>query len=608
MVDLHGLQQGAGRVEESTEPHREALSVGSSPSPAPSHGGNQQVFAPGGGGGYEGKTDFININDFAQQNAEFAPDSSSAGYEGKTAFIQIDDLQGSQQQQASGPQGPTNIANDQMLRQSYQFGPQSIQQGEVTLIFAQNPLGRPVVLRQVWAGDPSQMPPDIRQRIAQLDALEHPSLVKLNGVFATQSGLWADLQKPEGYRLSAVLQQHGPQDKENVIDWMKQVAEVLDLIHDAELLYGNLTPDAIWIQEDNSIVLEPFDLLSFEKRGDLGPYGAQELKRPPQDRQMSPATDVFSLAAVGAAALTGLPFHAEKLSNYDDQKLAKKLEAALSANPAERPQRASELTDALKAGGGVSLDGLSLNPAELDIKIVAAIAVLLLGGFAGYMYWNKQQAQKARQAQARQAAIAKKQQEAAQPAGGSPAAGSEAGNAGAGSEAGAPAAAGAVAPPGAVQSDPRLTIVSSYRTNPPADGGDKKMSDEEAAAEAKKLRAEAQKHLKDAKNSGSLEEYKAALTKLTSAVRLSGGKPNDEDQKMLEELTSEKEVRQFRDDLRKDIDKALAEGAVGEARLKYKRLHSVDYRADAIGFFHRATSAEVRTVHEPAEKADEDED
>jgi hypothetical protein len=616
MVDIHdldGAPPGPQHVEESTEPHREAFSPGpSAPSSPPPATGGQQVFAPGGDSGHEGKTDFINISDFAQQGNEFAPDSNSAGYEGKTAFIQIDALQGAQQQPSAPPQqAQGTIANDQMLRQAYQFGPESIQQGEVTLIFAQNPLGRQVVLRRVWEGNHAQMPPDVRQRVAQLDTLEHPRLVKLNGVVATQSGLWADLQKPEGYRLSAVLQQHGPQDKENVIIWLKQIAEVLDEIHASELLYANLTPDAVWIQEDNSIMLEPFDLLSFEKRGDLGEFGAQELKRPPSDRVLSPATDIFSLASIGAAAVTGLPFHAEKLANLEDQKFAKKLQKGLKPNPAERPQKATELTDQFKVGG-FSLDQLSLDPAELDIKVVAAIAVVLLGGFAGYMYWDAQQAQKAAQQRAQQAAIAQQQAPPGQEEGGSAATGAP------GEEAGTPdgadgeaGGAGAIAPPGAVEADARLNIVSSYQKNPPVEDTEAELSGEEATAEARKLRAAARKRISEAKDLRSDEvrrdEYTAALEDVTTAIRLNGGQPTDDDQQILDDLTSERLVREYRDDLRERIDEAIAKGAVSDARRSYKRLYTIDHRAKAVDFFNRHNEANVRTVH-AAEESAEDKD
>ncbi|MFP4598031.1 MAG: hypothetical protein ACLFVJ_07255 [Persicimonas sp.] len=629
MVDLNSLEgspqppggrggrpgggHGGGRgAQEQTHPNRQAFGsqpAGQQQPPQSSQRQpNQQVFSPGGGGGHEGKTDFINISDFAESKPQFAPDTASAGYEGKTDFIHLDALEG-----APAPQSPAaqqqhtgSIASDQMLQRAYQFGPQSIQHGDVTLIFAQNPLGKSVVLRQVWNGDPAQMPAQMRERIAHIDTLNHPRLVKLNGVVATETGLWADLAKPEGYRLSAVLQQHGPQDRENVIEWVEQLADVLDTIHNQGLLYANLTPDAVWIQEDNSILLEPFDLLSFEHRGDLGPFGPQEMKRPPQDRQLTAATDVYSLAAVGAAALTGLPFHPEKLANLDDQKLPKLLQAGLAADPAQRPQSAGELAETLQIGG-FSLDGLkNFHPAELDIKIVAAIAVLLLGGFAGYMYWNQQQAQQAAAEQAQQAAA----EQAAAPVDGAdeqPGGEDQGGEDQGGEDQGD--GSQKAQPPGEITPDPRLDIHSSYANNPPKEATDEQLDGEDAAAEADEQREAAREHIDQAEDLRSrqdrLDEYTKGLDKLTEAIRLSGGEPTDEDKELLEKLRSKKAVRDYENEVRKRVEKAIKNDSVGEARFPYRRLSSIDYRAGASSFFDNYSKSKVRVIHKPD---DDDED
>jgi hypothetical protein len=594
MVDITEFESQINRVDESTQPHREALSLGGA-QPA---GANQQTFSPG---------------QPASSGAEFTPDSAAAGHEGHTEFIHIDAITAGGAAAAAQPSG--NIADDPVLRQGYQFTPQSIQQGEVTLIFAQNPLGRSVVLRQIWSGDAQSMPAEWRQRLSQLEDLKLPRLVSLNGVIASQTGVWAEMSKPEGYRLSAVLGQHGPQDPENVVTWLKQAAEVIESIHAAGLIYANLTPDAIWIQQDNSIVLEPFDLLSFEKRGDLAEFGAPELKRPPQDRQLSAATDVFSLAAVGAASLTGLPLNPANLGALEDQKMAKKIQRAMTANPAERPQSVGEFADQFKSGGS-SLGKMSLDPSQLDIKVVAAIAVLLLGGFAGYMYWNQQQARKAA-AQRAIAEMAKKapgsQNAAAAP--GAPNAPAAAGTQAAGTKTPSAEAAGATAKaaaPGALSPDPRLTVLSSYQTNPPADGDATPLSPEEIAAKSAALLEEARKHLEKgdelASDSDQKAEYTAALESLTSAIRLRDGAPTEEERKLLEELRDKDVVSAYEKDLRERINEAIANNQVGNARRAYKQLATIDYHARSVEFFNHNPNALVRTVvSDTTDKAEDDE-
>lgn len=616
MFDIPGEGGGGGGVQigggsppdESTAPSREALnhpgpgsgSRGGPPRGAPSEptspgsSQEQQVFSPGGGAdsGYDGKTDFINIDDFAAGATEFAPEQQSAGYEGSTQFVSIDALTSGGPPQTGGGGG---IEGDPVLNQSYQFGPESIQRGEVTLIFAQNALGKDVVLRQIWDGDPSQMPAQMRQRIGELDELSHPNLVSLNGVFAAQTGLWAELQRPEGFRLTAVLEQHGQQDEENVLEWMATVAEVLDAVHDHQLIYANLTPNAIWIQEDNTVFLEPFDVLSFEHRGELGPFGPPELAQAQEGTQLQPATDVFSLAAVTTAALTGLPFDPMRLNSLENDKLAEGLKGALKQNPEDRPQSATELIESLEGGG------LSLNPEEWDIKIVAGVAVVLMLGFGGFMYWRQQN----------QAAPAPAQTASANASQKVASAGSEAkadrAAAAPGSELNAKGEPPEAEAPGDLMPDPRVQIHTSFRYNPPEDNG-RRADPADISEETDALRQSARDSIAEASGLADSEQeelYKSALADLTKAVRLQG-RMTAADEELLEELESKDIVQQFQKNIREDVREAIRSGDVGDARFRYRKWAAIDPTADAADFFERVSSPRVRFVSKIEEDEQED--
>jgi len=565
MVDISEFQRPGGSFDESTHPHRDALSTAATQAMSAdafqniSRPGSPAAFVPDSNvAGHQGHTDFINIEELAAMGANFGPAATSRG-----------------------------IMDDPVLTQGYQFGPQSIQEGDVTLIFAQNPLGRAVVLRRVWSEDPNTMPAEWRQRLSQLEALKVPGLVPLNGVLASQSGVWAEMAKPEGYRLSAVLEQHGPQSVEHVSGWLKQCAEIIEAIHEAGLLYVNMTLDAIWIQEDNSVVLEPFDLLSFEVRGDLGEFGPLELRRPPQDRQLSPATDVYSLAAVGTAALTGLPLYIDHLDAIDNKRVTRQLRSGLADNPAERPQTMGEFAAKFKAHTP-SESKINLDLSQLDIKVVAAIAVLLLGGFAGYMYWNKQQAEKAAAEQAR-LAEAQADYIPEDLAAGAPPAVPAAGE--------APAAA----QPGVIP-DSRLVVLTSYQINPPADSAEGvELSPEDAAAQSTALLDKARELIKSADKlrggSIQLDEYRSALESVTASIRLHDNTPTAEEQALLTELLSKKPLREYEERQRERITTAIDKNIINDAQRAYNTLATLDYRAGSNEFFQSNPGAKVRVLN-----------
>ncbi|MGM0555692.1 MAG: protein kinase domain-containing protein [Myxococcota bacterium] len=604
------IRGGGSAPDESTAPSREALNHpgpgrerggggrGQAQSaPAPSRGAqDQQVLSPGGAdeSGYDGKTDFINIDDFAAGATEFAPEQQSAGYEGSTQFVSIDALTGGGPDQGPGAGGGSGIEADPVLNQTYQFTPDAIQRGGVTLIFAQNALGKDVVLRQIWEGDPSQMPGQMRQRIGELDDLSHPNLVSLNGVFAAQSGLWAELQRPEGFRLTAVLEQHGAQDEENVLEWMTTVADVLDTIHQAQLIYANLTPNAIWITEDSTVVLEPFDVLSFEHRGELGPFGPPELAQAEQGAQLQPATDVFSLAAVTTAALTGLPFDPMRLNELENQKLADGIKAALKQNPEDRPQSAGEFIESLQGGG------LSLNPEDWDIKIVAGIATVLMLGFAGFMYWQQNQTKPSPPSQA-------SAQASQEPAAGEAEKGGAAAAAAQGQELNAKGEPPKAEAPGDVIPDPRVEIHTSFRYNPPEDSegtADPGQLSEEADA----LRESARESMEEANGLADSEKeqlYKSALADLTKAIRMQG-KITTQDDELLTELQSKDVVKEFQEDIRSDVRESIRSGDVGDARFRYRKWASIDPAADAGDFFEKASSAQVRFISKIEDEKEDD--
>lgn len=580
MVDLSSVGIEPAHIEERTMPSRDVL-------PLP---GEQ----PGAGG------------------AQFVPDAQLAGHQGQTAFIHVDSLAFEQPDQQD--LSISRILNDPQLRQGYQFGEQSIQLGEVNLIFAQNPMGAQVVLRQVWAEDAASMPPELRERLKQLESLRVPHLIGLNGIIASDSGVWAELPKPDGYRLSAVLSQHGAQPKENVVAWLKDIAQALDAIHAAELVYANLTPDALWIQPDNTVLLEPFDLLSFEKRGDLGAFGPIELKRPEDDRVLSPATDVFSLAAVASAALTGLPFDRENLLQLRDSRTVKRLEQAMSRNPAERPQSASEFAARFRVKRSRKSAGkFSFHPADLDIKVLAAVAVLLLGGFAAYMYWNQQQAEKeaARQHQQMLAAQAAEEEAALVDEESDEAAGSDEEDGD--DEESAELAEQADTPPAEQPSseDPRVTVLSSFENNPPSDEEAANLSSDEIDEESARLLSKAREQIKTAGQLASsddkLDEYTRALENITSSIRLHRGKPTEEEEELLAKIVNNNQLKAYREGIRKRINDAIEDDNIGSAVNSYRRLWAIDYRADAVSFFNRNPRASVRTLEAQQPEADEEE-
>lgn len=552
----------------------------------PGGSGQPQVVIGGGpGGGDNVHTQFVNIADFAQQKAHFTPEQQQAGYDGNTQFVDVNALMAGNQGGGGDP-----IDNDQELHRGYQFGPDNIQRGEVTIIHAQNPLGKMVILKRVWEGDPQQMSAPLRQRIAQLHELRHPNLVPMNGMFVSASGMWVELESPRGERLTNLLQNQGPQPAERVLPWMAAIADVLETIHSNQLAYANLTTDAVWIDPSGKVQIEPFDMLRLADRGNLGAFGPPEMNAPPEQRQLSPATDVFSLAAVTCAALTGLPFQIQNLAQFEDQKLAENIKAGLNIEAGQRPQSTKAFVDTLQGGGGLNLDIKVVGAAVAGLMVVSLLGLVVLlrvlGGGGGDPLPVEETAQS-------QQAVAETGQ-AAETGGDEVASGQDSDQ---GADSPRPASPDL---PGDVAGDARVSVTHSFLQNPPETAVP--LATDESLAQWRQRAQELIETGDSAPRSQRYEHYLEALELLTRVIRSQESAP-DTDWQAWNELYEKPVVRQEVDQLQESLEEMYLEGRIGTARRRYDRLANIDPRANAQPFFSRHNSA---TIVEIRIETDED--
>ena len=459
----------------------------------------------------------------------------------------------------SGQQGMPP-QSDPLLTQSYHFTPDAIQQyGHHTLIFARNQQGQDVVLKRIWAGHSSQMPEAMHHKVSLLGQLKHPHLAGLNGIFDSHSGCWAELQRPPGIRLSHILQS-GPQKRVDVALWAYPVADAIQAVHAFSMLYANLTPDAIWIDEETrTILLEPFDLLAFEDRGALGVYGPPELHTP-GNYPPNPATDVYSFAAVIVAALTAVP-DPNQVGLIEHQKSRQELVRALELNPSLRP---SEFEPILSALGG----RIDLHPEPkkgFDKRLLIPLALLVPALIYLLFFFG---------------------QEAPPP----PIEYTQAGL----PEMPAPDRVALAEAPGATTPVEQVTILTSYVYNPPQPKED---PFDQADVDTSGHAAQIARHLQQAAQYPDPrerdEEYVQAL-KLMRELKLKG-EMSDAQREAYTEAMADEGLGAYRASLIKDVSEPLKKGDFDRARTRYKTI-AIDPEATASDFFVNTKKADIVPV------------
>ncbi len=566
--------------------------LGASPPPA-TGSGKMVIGGDGPAPRPEEATQFINVNDFAEQKqAHFTPEQEQAGYDGNTQFVDINALEASNQAMGGDP-----IENDRDLNRGYEFGPDDIIRGEITIIRARNALGNPVILKQVWEGAAEQMSTPLRERIAELHELKHPNLMTMNGMFVTDSGMWVELDAPRGHRLSQILGEQGPVDPGQMLEWVDQIAAALQLIHSRQLAYAHLTADTVWIDEAGNAKLEPFDMLRLQDQGNLGDFGPPEMDAPPDQRQLSPATDVYSLAAVAAAAITGLPVRPESLENYEDQELIDRICNGLDQDPSRRPATVDAFIDQLESDEG------------LDIKIVGAgvFAVMFLAVAALSVVTGGDDEPEPEQ----QAAAAEQLDEEA--IGDTELSDEELAEL---DEAARQADEQSDKPhddddrpevdlPDTVTDDPRLTVETSFASNPPAGAAAQATDDQ-----LEEWREQAQQAREDGEDASSADrfDYYAEALELYTYIITTQQDPGPEDVDAWHELYTTDTVQEELEEIMEPLEEALLEGRMGTANRRYGRLADLHPDATADTFLSMHNTAEVIELNRVGADEDDDDD
>lgn len=95
-----------------------------------------------------------------------------------------------------------------------------------------------------------------------LKRLRHPYLPTIIDVIDTDDSFLIVMDYIEGKPLSRALAEHGALPQEYVIEWAKQLCEVLGYLHTREkpIIYRDLKPDNIMLRPDGTITLIDFGI------------------------------------------------------------------------------------------------------------------------------------------------------------------------------------------------------------------------------------------------------------------------------------------------------------------------------------------------------------
>jgi serine/threonine protein kinase len=239
---------------------------------------------------------------------------------------------------------------------------------KIERLLGQGAMGRVYLCRNIELGNLWAVKHIYRQdqkvyllaEIEILKKLNHISLPKIVDIIEDESGTYIVESFIEGVNLRKKLHDEGPFDEELVINWAKQLCEVLKYLHNMKphpIIYRDMKPGNIIITDDNRAIIVDFGISKEHKdEKDMIVAGTPEFAAPEQLIEglvTDQRTDLYSLGVTMFFLLTGqVPKgNAKSVRDYNSD-ISKELDfviqKCISKKPSERYQSAEELKEDLE--------------------------------------------------------------------------------------------------------------------------------------------------------------------------------------------------------------------------------------------------------------------
>ncbi len=228
--------------------------------------------------------------------------------------------------------------------------------------------------------------------IDMLKRLSHPNLPSIIDVIEDSETFLIVMDYIEGNSLSKTLAEFGAQPQDKVIEWAKQLCDVLGYLHSREpaIIYRDMKPANIMLKPDGRLILIDFGTAREFKKNNLADttcLGTVGYAAPEQFGDMGQTdarTDIYGLGATLYHLVTGLnpsepPYEIKPIRQVNpslSSGLEKIILKCTQRNPDDRYQSAAELMYALNHYEEID----DKYTKRLKRQLIAFICVAVLSG------------------------------------------------------------------------------------------------------------------------------------------------------------------------------------------------------------------------------------
>lgn len=239
------------------------------------------------------------------------------------------------------------------------------------------------------------------KEIEILKQLNHPHLPSIIDVIDTEDSFIIIMDYIEGNSLNVALAEYGAQPQENVIEWAKQLCDVLSYIHSKDIIYRDMKPANIMLKPDGNVTLIDFGTARTYKENNLADttclgtvgYAAPEQFKGSGMGQTTERTDIYCLGATLYHLVTGMnpcepPYEIKPIRQINPA-LSAGLERIIlkctRQDPNERYQSAAELMYALEHYQEIDDDYRKKQKRKLNAFLTTCIMTVI---FAVVSIWG----------------------------------------------------------------------------------------------------------------------------------------------------------------------------------------------------------------------------
>lgn len=194
--------------------------------------------------------------------------------------------------------------------------------------------------------------------------LDHPTLPRIVDIIDDNQNVYVVMDYIEGESLNKVLDAYGAQPQEAVIEWAKQLSDVLDYLHtqNPPVIYRDMKPANIMLKPDGTVRLIDFGIAREYKEGkdgDTEAIGTRGYAAPEQfggKGQTDARTDIYSLGVTLYHLVTGKnpaepPYEIYPIRHWDPSLSSGfewLIQKCTQLNPNDRYQSCAEVTYVLE--------------------------------------------------------------------------------------------------------------------------------------------------------------------------------------------------------------------------------------------------------------------